>query len=224
MKFTIRSGEFVTAGKNSQLVDRTMMELVFPPDKLVRLAEGRLPAGLHEVALSFLTGIGLPDVRSSWFTVDVGFFEEESPGGIRLCGDLRHFPELENMPDGAEKWIILGGIHFDAIVLDPVSGIVYSLPDGEYGAAVLSQNLDSFGYFLYLLESERPHYDYTVSEEITDSEGIAEHLREVMVRTDPLPFENVEPAWSENFDWEADDAPRLPTWDLVLSDVYEAVG
>lgn len=128
------------------------------------------------------------------------------------------------MPNGWENWLVIGEIFYDCVVLDPVSGIVYCLPDGEYRADPLNQSLDSFVYFVYLLELERPNYDFTVSDEIPDSEGVAVSLRERMIRVDPLPFEGVEPSWSEVFDWEAEDAPRMPAWDVVLSNVYESIG
>lgn len=208
-----------------QLVDRVMMESVFPPERLVTLQEENLPAELHESARSILTGIGLPHDRSSFFLLDGWLFEGESPPNrFRRCAELRYFSEYKDMPKGWENWLVLGEIFYDGVVLDPVSGAVYCLPDGEKGVYPLNQSLDSFLYFVYLLEVERPNYDFTVSDEIPDSEGVAVSLRERMIRADPLPFEGVEPAWSEDFDWEAEDAPRMPTWDVVLSNVYESIG
>lgn len=128
------------------------------------------------------------------------------------------------MPEGWENWLVIGEIFEDVVVLDPVSGTVYCLPDGEPGTYPINQSLDSFVYFAYLLELERPNFDFTVSDEIPDSEGVAVSLRERMMRADPLPFEGVEPAWSEEFDWEDEDAPRMPAWDVVLSNVYESIG
>ena len=65
--------------------------------------------------------------------------------------------------------------------------------------------------------------DYSVSEDVDDCEDVAISLRERMIETDPLPFEGVEPAWSEEFDWDDEDAPSLPPWDAVLSNVYESI-
>ncbi|MEU0212684.1 SUKH-4 family immunity protein [Streptomyces canus] len=207
-----------------QLVDRAMMESVFPPEKLVTLEEAKLPRELHESAHTILTQVGLPDDRSSFFVLDGALFEGETPNRFRRCAELRYFSDYKDMPEGWENWLVLGEIFYDAVVLDPVSGAVYCLPDGEPGTYPINQSLDSFVYFTYLLELERPNYDFTVSEEIPDSEGVAVSLRERMRRADPLPFEGVEPAWSEEFDWEADDAPRMPPWDVVLSNVYESIG
>ncbi|UZJ33094.1 SUKH-4 family immunity protein [Streptomyces endophytica] len=207
-----------------QLVDRSMMESTFSPEKLVTPEEGSLPAELNGAARSLLVNVGLPDERSSFFAMDGGFFEGESPNRFRRCSELSYFSEYEDMPKGWENWLILGEIHSDVVALDPVSGAVYSLPDGEYKACPLNRSLDSFLFFLYLLEIERPHYDFRVSDELPDPEGVAGTLRERMAGADPLPFEGVEPAWSEGFDWEAEDAPRLPTWECVLWDVHETVG
>ncbi|MEU9169939.1 SUKH-4 family immunity protein [Streptomyces sp. NPDC048420] len=207
-----------------QLVDRAMMESVFPPERLVTLEGGKLPAELHESARSVLTGVGLPDDRSSFFVIDGALFEGETPNRFRRCAELRHFSDYKDMPEGWENWLVIGEIFEDVVALNPVSGMVYCLPDGEPGTYPINQSLDSFVYFTYLLELERPNYDFTVSDEIPDSEGVAVSLRERMIRADPLPFEGVEPAWSEEFDWEDEDAPRMPAWDLVLSNVYESIG
>lgn len=195
-----------------QLVNRTMMESVFPPNRLVRVREDRLPSNLQESTKSFLTRIGLPRVRSAWFLIDIGFIESESPDGLR------------NLPEGPENLIVLGEILSDAVVVHPDSGRLYCLPDGHPEVRVLNQSLDTLAYFLYLLEVERPNYDYDVSSDVSNSDGAAVHLRELMIQADPAPFEGVEPAWSETFDWWADDAPPMPTWERVLHEVHESIG
>ncbi|MFG2548363.1 SUKH-4 family immunity protein [Streptomyces sp. NPDC048581] len=207
----------------SRLVDRAMMESVFPPEKIVRLKADKLPSGLHESARRFLTEVGLPRLRNSWFMMDPGLIEEKSPNGPRLCREINHLSRYKNMPKEGADWIILGEVPYDGVILDPASGAVYCLPDNDVTVYMLNQSLDSFAYFLYLLETERPNYDFAVSEEIPDSEGVAAHLRESMIRIDPVSFEGVEPGWSEAFDWEANDAPHMPTWDRVLHNVYESL-
>ncbi|MGX1849450.1 SUKH-4 family immunity protein [Streptomyces sp. NPDC055299] len=207
-----------------QLINRTMMESVFPSEELVTLQEANLPHELNEAARTILTSVGLPDDRSSFFFVDGRLTDEEPVGRFARCAELPHFSQYKDMPEGWENWLVIGGIYEDGVALDPVSGMVYSLPDGEYRARPLNQSLESFVYFLYLLQFERPNFDFSVSEEITDSEGVAVSLRERMIHVDPLPFEGVEPAWSEEFDWDAEGAPPLPAWDHVLWDVHESVG
>ncbi|MGW6909026.1 SUKH-4 family immunity protein [Streptomyces sp. NPDC054940] len=208
-----------------QFVDRAMMESVFPLEELEIWEEGKLPAELHVSARSVLSDVGLPHDRSSFFLLDGWLFEGDNPPNrFRRCAELDYLSRYKNMPEGWENWLIIGEIFYDVVVLDPVSGMVYCLPDGEYRADPLNQSLDSFVYFTYILQVERPHYDFTVSDEIPDSEGVAISLRERMARVDPLPFEGVEPAWSEAFDWEAEDAPRMPAWDVVLSNVYDSIG
>lgn len=207
----------------SQLVDRALMESVFPPGRLMRVSEDRLPEGIQEAAKSFLVEIGLPRVRSAWFLIDVGFIEVESPDGLRLGRDV-DLTRFENLPENAENLIVLGEILCDAVVMDPVSGMLYSLPDGYPEVRVLNQDIDTLAYFLYLLEMERPNYDYDVAGDVSNSDGAARILREMMIRVDPTPFEGVEPAWSEKFDWWADDAPPMPTWERVLDEVHDSIG
>ncbi|WP_228473166.1 SUKH-4 family immunity protein [Streptomyces cyaneochromogenes] len=199
------------------------MESVFPPDRLTRVREERLPSNLQVSAKSFLTGIGLPRVRSAWFLIDVGFIESETPGGLRLGRDIDLTP-FEDLPEGAENLIILGEILSDAVTLDPVSGKLYCLPDGHPQVRVLNQSLDTLAYFLYLLEVERPNYDYDISGDVSNSDGTAVRLRQLMIQADPAPFEGAEPAWSDTFDWWADDAPPMPTWERVLYEVHESIG
>ncbi|MER6492402.1 SUKH-4 family immunity protein [Streptomyces sp. BK205] len=206
------------------LVDHAMMESVFPAEEIETWQEEKLPAQLHASARRVLTEVGLPHDRSSFFLLDGALFEgEDTPSGFRRCADLDHFSEYEDMPQGWEKWLVIGEIFYDVVVLDPESGTVYCLPDGDYRALPLNRSLDSFAYFTYLLQLERPKYDYSVSEDVDDSEDVAISLRGRMIEADPLPFEGVEPAWSEEFDWDDEDAPSLPPWDAVLSNVYESI-
>ncbi|MFJ9468605.1 SUKH-4 family immunity protein [Streptomyces caniferus] len=208
-----------------QLVNRPMMESAFSPESLVVSEEGKLPADLNELTRSLLVDVGLPDDRSFFFVIDGGFFEGGSPNRFRRCAELPFLDRYEDMPRGWESWLVIGEIHSDGVVLDPATGVVYCLPDdGEYRAHVLNQSLDSFLFFLYLLAIERPNYDFRFAEECDDTERVAASLRERMASADPLPFRGVEPAWSETFDWEDEDAPRLPTWECVLWDVHEVVG
>ncbi|WP_329268001.1 SUKH-4 family immunity protein [Streptomyces pseudovenezuelae] len=206
------------------LVDHAMMESVFPAEEIETWEEEKLPARLHATARTVLTEVGLPHDRSSFFQLDGALFEgEDTPAAFRRCAELDRFSDYEDMPEGWENWLVIGEIFYDVVVLDPESGAVYGLPDGEYRALPLNRSLESFAYFTYLLQLERPKYDYSVSEDVDDCEDVAISLRNRMIEADPLPFENVEPAWSEEFDWEDEDAPRLPPWDAVLSNVYESI-
>ncbi|WP_329597193.1 SUKH-4 family immunity protein [Streptomyces pseudovenezuelae] len=206
------------------LVDHAMMESVFPAEEIETWEEEKLPARLHATARTVLTEVGLPHDRSSFFQLDGALFEgEDTPAAFRRCAELDRFSDYEDMPKGWENWLVIGEIFYDVVVLDPESGAVYGLPDGEYRALPLNRSLESFAYFTYLLQLERPKYDYSVSEDVDDCEDVAISLRNRMIEADPLPFENVEPAWSEEFDWEDEDAPRLPPWDAVLSNVYESI-
>ncbi|MFI0263592.1 SUKH-4 family immunity protein [Streptomyces sp. NPDC017056] len=208
----------------ARLTTRSLMESAFPPEELVTLREENLSEEFEETSRSILTSVGLPDDRSSFFFVDGRLTNEEPVGEFSRCAELPYFSQYRDMPEGWGNWLVIGGMYEDGVVLDPVSGAVYCLPDGEYTARTLNQNLDSFVYFLYLLQSERPNYDFSVSEDVDHSEDVAVSLRERMIRVDPRPFEGVEPAWSEDFDWDAEDAPALPAWDRVLWDVHESVG
>lgn len=202
-------------------VDRTMMESAFDADTLVTWPDSKLPEDLQGPAREFLKEVGLPDDPASFFVLeDSALRDESSSEGFRRCATLPGASDREGMPDGWEDWLVLGEISVDAVVLDPRSGLVYSLPDGEDRVDPLNSSVESFASFLYLLESRRSEWDPYASDEPIDPESAVIALRETLEEADPLPFEGHEPGWSESFDWEGD-GPRMPTWDFLLWQIYE---
>lgn len=198
-----------------------MMESVFGAEDLKTWPEPKLPEDLQGASREFFAEIGLPDDPASFFVLDdAALRDEASSGGFSRCASLAGFSQYQGMPDGWEDWLVLGEISVDPVVLDPRSGTVYSLPDGEYRADPLNSSVESFASFLYLLEGRRSEWDPEASEEPIDPRGAVTALRDSLEQADPLPFEGHEPGWSDSFDWDGD-GPRMPTWDFLLWQIYE---
>ncbi|WP_254666720.1 SUKH-4 family immunity protein [Streptomyces sp. WMMB 714] len=202
-------------------VDRSMMESVFGAENLNTWPEPKLPEDLRSASREFLMEVGLPDDPASFFLLDdAPLKDEDSSEGLSRCSSLAGFSQYQGMPAEWAKWLVLGEIGVDPVVLDPCSGTVYSLPDGEYRADPLNSSVESFASFLYLLEGRRSEWDPEASEEPIDPRSAVTALRESLEQADPLPFEGHEPGWSESFDQD-DDGPRMPTWDFLLRQIYE---
>jgi hypothetical protein len=201
-------------------VDRAMLESVFGAENLITWPEAKLPEDLLGAPRDFFKEIGLPDDPASIFLLDdAPLKDENSFEGFSRCSSLAGFSQYQDMPDGWENWLVLGEISVDPVVLDPNSGTVYSLPDGEYRADPLNSTVESFASFLYMLESRRSEWDPEASEEPIDPRSAVTALRESLEQDDPLPFAGHEPGWSESFDWDAEE--RMPTWDFLLWQIYE---
>jgi hypothetical protein len=84
-----------------KLVDRSMMESVFPPEQLQNWETEKLPAGICESARSVLTDVGLPHDRNSFFLLDGWLLEGENPpNAFRRCAELDYFCRYRDVPMG----------------------------------------------------------------------------------------------------------------------------
>jgi hypothetical protein len=189
-----------------------MLESVFSEEALGIWTNSSLPADLQREAREFLATVGLPQDPSTFL------FDKE----FGRCGTDPNFPSsISEIPEGWENWLRIGAIGGDLVALDSGSGTVFSQPEGENRIELLNEDLESFAYFVYLIERERSHWDPARSEdEPFDPESVAVELRETMMRADPSPFEGREPGWSDAFDWET--GKRMPTWDFILWQIHDA--
>jgi SUKH-4 immunity protein len=111
----------------SPLIDRTMMESVFPTDEPVTLDDRALAAIAHEPTRTFLREVGLPD-RVGWFEADQCLLD----GDLRIGGDAWQAvaQKYPNCPFDMSAWLTRGGIALDDVIVDTATGVVYSIPDG----------------------------------------------------------------------------------------------
>ncbi|MFC6015891.1 SUKH-4 family immunity protein [Plantactinospora solaniradicis] len=174
------------------LIDRTMMESVFSAHELVTLDDRALAAIAHEPTRTFLREVGLPD-QIGWFEATQRLLD----GDLQIGGDpwqavSRRYPSC---PFDMSAWLTLGGIALDDVIVDTVTGAVYSIP--EDGAPhLLNTSIDALAYFLYALEEERPEYDVEAStDEGVDPEGAERRLLFRMRQADAVAMENPESTW-----------------------------
>lgn len=172
------------------LVDRAQLESVFPPEVLVTLDGAAAQDISHGPTQDFLRHVGLPDKPAAWFEVS----EEVCDGELEIG-----FEEIAEQHPGLSfdpsHWVNLGGLSYDDIVLDASTGAVYCLPDDGGAPYLLNRSLDAFAYFLYLLEVERPNYDFETGDG-TFEEGAENRLRARMEAADDTAFSNPESAWT----------------------------
>ncbi|BAW06099.1 SUKH-4 family immunity protein [Nocardia seriolae] len=188
------------------LIDRATLETVFPAADLITLPDdatlGSVP---HAPSREFLRDIGIPG--SMWLAV-----HDELRAGRLDCSnqDLAEaFPEFD-IDFG--RWALLGAISGDPVYLDVTGGAVFSIPDGGLPAR-LNTGLAAFVRFLYLLEIERPNYDFEISGANGYRPGAEHRLRELMTACDPRAFDPP--------DTDSEFEPGEPTWELVLRFVAE---
>ncbi|RAY10675.1 hypothetical protein DPM19_34020 [Actinomadura craniellae] len=176
----------------SPLIDRTMMESVFPADELVTLDDRALAAIAHEPTRTFLREVGLPD-QVGWFEADQLLLD----GDLRIGGDAwqavtqRH----PSCPFDMSAWLTLGGIALDDVIVDTTTGVVYSIPENG-PPHLLNTNVDRLAYFLHALEEERPEYDVEAgTDEGADPQGAERRLLHRMRQVDALAMEHPESTW-----------------------------
>jgi hypothetical protein len=181
-------------------IDRETLETEFGPEELITLPAAALAHIRHEPSAHFLRRIGLPSRSNPWFDLVDGTPEQARTLGD-CCDDLHD--RWTNLPEGAESWLVLGTIPYDDIALDGVTGVVRCLPDDASETYPLNKDLHSFAHFLYLLEKERPNYDFESEQETLDPEGAARRLAERMRDIDPEALELGRSRWHDILEYVA---------------------
>jgi hypothetical protein len=163
-------------------IDRETLETEFGPDELITFPEAVVANIPHGPSARFLRDVGLPSRPNPWFDLVDG-----SPEEIRTLGACYHdlHERWNNLPENAGSWLLLGMVPYDDIALDGVTGVVQCLPGDTSDGCPLNKDLSSFAHFLYLLEKERPNYDFASEQETLDPEGAARRLTERMREIDP---------------------------------------
>jgi len=198
----------------TDLVDRAALEAVIPPDALITVPESGLEGVAHRPTRDVLRDLGVP--VNFWLRPASDFSK-----GVLTADRERLREEFADfgIDVDVDGWALLGTISHDLVYLDTRSGVVHSIPDGGVPRR-LNSSLHAFVHFLYLLEVERPNYDFEYparpSGDAPEREfrpGAEDRLRERMTAVDPVGFEPPE----EDFGYE----PGEPTWELVLRFVAE---
>ncbi|SDM67413.1 SUKH-4 immunity protein [Streptomyces sp. cf386] len=186
-------------------IDRETLESEFAPEELITFPEAVVANIRHEPSARFLRDVGIPARPNPWFDLVDGTPEQARPLG-ECYDDLRE--RWTDLPEGAEGWILLGMVPYDDIALDGVTGTVHCLPGDESETYPLNKDVNSFAYFLYLLEKERPNYDFESELESIDPEGAAERLTEQMREIDSAALEVGQSRWHDILEYVADPDAR----------------
>lgn len=181
-------------------IDRETLETEFSPEELTTFSEAAVANIQNGPSAHFLRTVGIPSRPNPWFDLVDGTPEQVRPLGD-CYGDLRQ--RWTNLPETAESWILLGMVPYDDIALDGATGIVYCLPGDESDVYPLNKDIGSFAHFLYLLERERPNYDFESEQETLDPEGAAHRLAEQMREIDSAALEVSNSRWHDILEYVA---------------------
>ena len=180
---------------SSNVLSREMLETVFDLDELITVPECNLGVVSDPDAKEVLRTLGIPVWDNPWFDMD-----EQIRERFELVEDwdekLAH--RYSVVLPGADKWIGLGMIPYDGIAFDPDTGKVYCLPD-DSEIYLWNSSLRSFVHFLYLLQLERPHFDFQWEGEIEvpfDPEAAQIRIRKAMTSVDPAALVNPKSRWN----------------------------
>lgn len=175
-------------------LSRQALETVFTPAELITVPESRLDAVADPDAREVLRTLGLPVGKNPWFGLDNKLGERFRR--IEEDYDWELADRYSEVPLGAETWISLGEIPYDGIAFDPETGKVHCLPqDGEI--YLFNSKLRHFVHFLYILQAERPHFDFEWEgdDELFDPEGARSRVEAALRSVDPAALENPESRW-----------------------------
>ncbi|WP_328750943.1 SUKH-4 family immunity protein [Streptomyces sp. NBC_00285] len=186
-------------------IDRETLESEFGPEELITFSPAVVANIRHEPSARFLRDVGIPARPNPWFDLVDGSEEQTRTLGDSY-DDLRE--RWTNLPEGAESWLLLGMVPYDDIVLDGITGIVHCLPGDEPDGYPLNKDLNAFAHFLYLLEKERPNYDFESELETLDPEAAAGRLTEQMREIDPAALAVPHSRWHDILEYVADPAAR----------------
>ncbi|MFK0293850.1 SUKH-4 family immunity protein [Streptomyces sp. NPDC090442] len=177
-------------------LSRQALETVFTPAELITVPEGQLADVADPDAREVLRTLGLPVGKNQFFGLDNKIGERFRR--IAEDYDWELVERYSEVPLGADRWIPLGMIPYDSIVLDPETGKVHCLPqDGEI--YLFNSTLRQFVHFLYILQVERPAYDmeWEGDDDLFDSEGARSRVEAAMRSIDPAALEIPESRWHD---------------------------
>lgn len=174
-------------------LSRRTLETVFAPTELITVPESHLDAVADPDAREVLRTLGLPVGNNPWFGLDDRIGERFRRIGEDYDWELTD--RYSEVPLGADRWIPLGVIPYDSVVLDPYTGKVHCLPqDGEI--YLFNSKLRYFVHFLYLLQAERPYFDVEWDgDDPYDPEGARSRIEPAMRSLDPAALEIPESRW-----------------------------
>ncbi|MFB7239347.1 SUKH-4 family immunity protein [Streptomyces sp. NPDC056269] len=152
---------------------------------------------MHPGTASFLATVGLPS--SKVFSTKLDLY---SPGQFecRLFLQATFDAEGAVLPEGTEKWEVLGEFQYATVALDPQTGQIYSFAEGEEFYFPMHQDVSSLVHTLTVVETGLAELKKLPRNDDQARTGAVEALRETITRIDETPFASEDSQWSRFFE------------------------
>ncbi|MGV9576402.1 SUKH-4 family immunity protein [Streptomyces sp. NPDC003509] len=166
---------------------------VFGEDRLVTLpATAFPPAAAGTEGARLLQAVGVP-TGTLWL-------REHDTGGLPLVGDVIHVEDVEDAPEGAGAWPVIGWLLNAHLALDPGSGAVHAFDLDEETVQELHADVSSL--VQVGLRFQRLLEEFSFDDDSDEEAGFerldreVERVRRETSALDPFPFQDDETVWS----------------------------
>ncbi|MEU2655127.1 SUKH-4 family immunity protein [Streptomyces sp. NPDC007325] len=128
--------------------------------------------------------------------------EHGAPRRLDYGPSLRTYFDRDGVecPPGAERWEVIGGFLFAIVALDPESGSVYALSEGEPEPRLMHADVSSLVHALMVLERGQAEYRDTNRDDDAARGAVVSLMRQDITTVDPTPFADDESEWSRLFE------------------------
>lgn len=123
---------------------------------------------------------------------------DENSGRLPLVQDVVHVEDIEDVPDHAGGWPVIGWLLNAHLALDPASGKVHAFDADDEFVQELHTDVSSLVQVTFRFQRLLDEFTFGGDEEAEFERLDREvtRVREETSRIDPLPFQNDETAWS----------------------------
>jgi hypothetical protein len=177
------------------LFDITRSDLVdvFGEDRLTILpATAFPPAAAETEGARLLQAVGVPTEAVTLYK------PREEVGRMPLVRESFSLEDLEEAPEGAGEWPVVGWLLNAHLAFDPGSGKVYAFDYDEGTAQALHTDVSSFVQVAVRLQRLLDEFTFDGDQEAGFAllEREVERIRQETSDVDPLPFQDDETPWS----------------------------
>ncbi|MET8577719.1 SUKH-4 family immunity protein [Streptomyces sp. NPDC005012] len=180
------------------------------PDALFDVTRGELVAVFGEGGVATVPATALPpeaaETEGARLLRDVGvptgavtlYRPREDSGRLPLVLDSVHLEDVEDVPEGAGGWPVIGRLLDAPLALDPASGAVYAFDRDEETARRLHTDISSLVHVAARFRRLLEEFTFGGDEEsgLALLEREVERIRRETGAVDPLPFQDDETPWS----------------------------
>jgi hypothetical protein len=174
-------------------VTRGALVAVFGEGGVVTVPAGAFPPEAADTeGARLLRDVGVPTGAVTLYR------PREDSGRLPLVRDSVHVEDVEDAPEGAGGWPVIGRLLNAHLALDPASGAVYAFDPDEETARRLHTDVSSLVHVAARLQRLLEEFTFGVDQEagLALLEGEVERIRRETGDVDPLPFQDDETPWS----------------------------